>query len=68
VAKEYNSSKNWEQFSKSPCLMFKMDVDGRLAVKGVTTVSFNIDKISEFLKKEDSMPKMNSNVIETRLL
>jgi hypothetical protein len=48
--------------------MFKMDVDGRLAVKGVTTVSFNIDKISEFLKKEDSMPKMNSNVIETRLL
>lgn len=36
-------NQKWEKVSDKPCLMFKMEIDDRLAAKGEATVPFSID-------------------------
>lgn len=48
--------------------MFKMDIDGRIAAKGTAVVDYNIEKVVEFLRKEESLAKINPQVVEIKVL
>lgn len=48
--------------------MYKMDVNGRIASRGIAEVAFPIDKVREFLLKEDSLPKLNNQLLEYKII
>ena len=48
--------------------MFKMEVEGRVAAKGIATVDYSLDKVVDFLWKDDTLPKLNSQVVEVKVL
>lgn len=43
--------------------MYKMEIGGRLASKGVHVNEFNVEKVIQFLQKEESLPKINPQVL-----
>lgn len=42
--------------------MMKMEIDGRVAARGETKVSFPAKKTAEFLNRSDTLPKLNPEV------
>jgi hypothetical protein len=48
--------------------MFKMGIESRVASKGIAIVNFSIDQIVEFLGKEDTLKKINPQLVEMLLL
>ena len=48
--------------------MYKMELNGRIAARGISEVAYPVDKIREFLLKEDTLPKLNVQVLEFKLL
>lgn len=48
--------------------MFKMEIEGRIAAKGIAVADYNIQKVVEFLEKEESLPKINPQVVEIKVL
>lgn len=43
--KELNAHEKWVANGNKPCEMFKMEVDNRLATKGVSVVTYPIEKV-----------------------
>jgi hypothetical protein len=43
--KELNANEKWVANGNKPCDMFKMEVDNRLAVKGISIVQFPYEKV-----------------------
>lgn len=48
--------------------MFKCEIGERVASKGIDKVPYNIEKVFEFLDKEDSLKKINPMLLEIRVL
>lgn len=48
--------------------MFKTEIDGRIASKGIDKVKFNIDKVITFLEKEESLKLINPMLLEIKSL
>lgn len=48
--------------------MYTMDVEGKLAARGVAEVKFPITEIREFLVKETALTKLNFNCKEFKCL
>lgn len=48
--------------------MYKMEVDKRMAAKGIATVNYPFEKVVDFLWKDDTLSKLNSQVIEIKVL
>lgn len=61
--KELEESKAWKDNGNKPCQKYKMEVDGRVASKGIHVSEFNIEKVIEFLGKEESLAKINPQVL-----
>lgn len=66
--KELESSTSWKDNGTKPCQKYKMEVDGRVAAMGVHTAEYNIEKVIAFLEKEESLAKINPQVIEIKVL
>jgi hypothetical protein len=66
--KELEGATDWKENGTKPCAMFKKQVEGRVASKGIAIVDFNIEKVFEFLHKEESLGKINSQIIEIKVL
>jgi len=43
--------------------MFKLEIGDRMASKGIHVNDFNIEKVIEFLEKEESLGKINSQLL-----
>lgn len=43
--KELENHPGWKANGNKPCDMFKMDIDNRVASKGIAVVPYNIEKI-----------------------
>ena len=54
----------WEKIADTPCLMFRMEIEGTMAAKGETKVAFSADKVYAFLMKSDSLKKLNPQLKE----
>jgi hypothetical protein len=54
---------NWQENGDKPCKMFKMEIDGRVASKGIAIVNFSINDVFEFLDKEDTLKKINNQLL-----
>jgi hypothetical protein len=61
--KELEVSKSWKENGTSPCAMFKLEIGDRVGSKGIDKVNYNIEKVIEFLAKEDSLKKMNPQLL-----
>ena len=48
--------------------MYKMELNGRMAAKGVADVGYSVAAIRDFLRKEDTLPKLNNQILEFKLL
>lgn len=48
--------------------MFKTEIDGRVASKGIDKVKFNIEKVIAFLEKEESLKLINPMLLEIKAL
>ena len=48
--------------------MYKLGVEKRIATKGIDIASYNIEKVIEFLSKEESLAKMNPQIVEIKVL
>lgn len=59
---------DWIANGDKPCAMFKMEVDERVASKGIAKVNFNINKVFAFLEKEDTLKKINPMLLEIKVL
>ena len=49
LAKELEVSDKWQEVDTEPCLMYSMEVDDRVAAKGIATAPFSIKDIVTFL-------------------
>lgn len=58
------SNDKWKFYADSPCKMWTMDVEGRVASRGQAVVCYPRDKVVEFLKGEDTLRKLNPQLIE----
>ena len=66
--KELEVSEKWQANGDKPCKMFKTEIDGRVASKGIDKVAYNIEKVIEFLDQEDSLKKINPMLLEIKVL
>jgi hypothetical protein len=66
--KELEVYGKWEPNGEKPCAMFKTEIDGRVASKGVAKVNFSIEKVFAFLDQEDTLKKINSMLLEIKVL
>lgn len=66
--KELESFEKWEANGEKPCAMFKTEIDGRVASKGVAKVNYNIEKVFGFLDQEDTLKKINPMLLEIKVL
>jgi hypothetical protein len=48
--------------------MFKTEIDGRVASKGIAKVNYSIDKVFTFLDQEDTLKKINPMLLEIKVL
>lgn len=65
---ELEESKEWKENGDKPCKMFKTEIDGRLASKGIDKVDYNIEKVFQFLDQEDSLKVINPMLLEIKVL
>ena len=61
--KEMEESKEWKENGTKPCAQFKMSIDKRVATKGIAVAEYPIAKVVEFLEKEESLAKMNNQIV-----
>lgn len=66
--KQIETDENWVQFGETPCNMFKMDVDGRLASKGIVTVNFSYNEVVLFLGQVLTLQKINPSINTMKIL
>ncbi len=66
--KEMEESKDWVECSKDPCLRHKMDIGELVAAKGTHIVPFSMEDVIEFLRHEESLKKLNWQLIEIKVL
>lgn len=58
----------WKENGDNPCAMFKCEIGERVASKGIAKANYNIEKVIEFLDKEDSLKKINPMLLEIKVL
>lgn len=58
VYKELVNSPNWAPNGEDPCKLYKMEVDNRVASKGVATINYPLEKVIEFFNLPDSTPRI----------
>lgn len=68
LVKEMEESKYWVECSKDPCLRHKMDIGELVAAKGTHVVPFSMEEVIEFLRHEESLKKLNWQLIEIKVL
>ena len=66
--KELNSNEKWVANGDKPCVMFKMDVDNRMAAKGTAVVEFPLEKVIEFFKDPGTSKKINEALVKMDIL
>jgi len=66
--KELEVHEGWKPNGNKPCDMFKMEIENRIASKGTAIVPYNIEKIYEFLGKEETLLKLNPMLSEMKIL
>lgn len=66
--KELEESKAWKDNGTKPCQKYKMEINGRIASMGVHVVEYNIEKVIDFLNKEESLAKINPMLVEIKVL
>jgi hypothetical protein len=66
--KELEDYNKWEANGDKPCVMFKTEIDGRVASKGIAKVNYNIEKVFTFLDQEDTLKKINPMLLEIKVL
>ena len=64
--KELETHPGWKANGNKPCEMYKMEIDNRVASKGVAVVPYNIEKIIKFLEDETVLMKLNPMCLESR--
>jgi hypothetical protein len=66
--KELNGNYNWQPNGDKPCLMFKIEVENRVASKGVAVVNFPIEKVLAFFDLPDPTPRINEMCVKYQIL
>jgi hypothetical protein len=67
--KGLDSDPKWEQFSDSPCLMFKKQItESRVMSKGEAFVKIPMAELFEQLSKEESLKVVNPQLLEIKVL
>jgi hypothetical protein len=67
--KGMESNPKWEQFSDTPCLMFKMQIsESRVMSKGEANVKMPIAELFEALSKEESLKAINPQLLDIQVL
>lgn len=66
--KEMNANPNWQPNGTDPCEIFKIEIDERIASKGVAVVNFPIEKVIQFLTTPGSLAKVNEMMLKYELL
>ncbi len=66
--KELEVYGKWEPNGEKPCAMFKTEIEGRIASKGIAKVNYSIDKVFAFLDQEDTLKKINPMLLEIKVL
>lgn len=66
--KELEVFGGWQPNGDKPCAMFKTEIDGRVASKGIAKVNYSIEKVFAFLDQEASLKKLNPMVLEIKVL
>lgn len=66
--KELEVFYGWQANGEKPCAMFKTEIDGRVASKGVAKVNYNIEKVFAFLDQESTLKKLNPQLLEIKVL
>lgn len=66
--KELEVYDKWQENGVKPCAMFKTEIDGRVAAKGVDKVNYSIEKVFNFLDQESSLKKINNQLLEIKVL
>lgn len=66
--KQMETTEKWIANGEDPCKMYKMEVDSRMASKGIHVNEYNIEKVITFLEKEESLAKINSQLLEIKVL
>lgn len=66
--KELEVYSKWEPNGEKPCAMFKTEIDGRVASKGIAKVNYNIEKVFAFLDQEATLKKLNPQLLEIKVL
>lgn len=65
---ELETSEKWVANGDKPCALYRMEIGDRIASKGVAIVKFNIEKVVTFLEKEDTLQKLNPDLLEKKTL
>lgn len=65
---ELASDPNWQKNGEKPCDMYKLEVEGRIASKGVAIVNYPLAEVVEFLSKPDTLKKLNPMLLESNIL
>ena len=68
LIKELQNSPNWAPNGENPCKMYKMEVDNRVASKGVAIVNYPFDKVVEFFNLPDATPRINEMCCKYEIL
>jgi hypothetical protein len=66
--KELEVYSGWQANGDKSCAMFKTEIDGRIASKGIAKVNYNIEKVFAFLDQEATLKKLNPMLLEIKVL
>lgn len=63
-----NNNPNWVANGNDPCTMFKIELENRVASKGVAVVNYPIEKVMEFFNLPDATPRINEMCVKYEIL
>jgi hypothetical protein len=66
--KELNANEKWVANGDKPCDMFKMEIDSRMASKGVAVVEYPFEKVLEFFSDPMVSKKINEMCVNMEIL
>ena len=65
---ELINREGWQKIGDKPCDMYTLNVDGKLAAKGVSEMKFPIDEIFKYIDTPENFRKLNDNCKEFKRL
>lgn len=68
LLKAIENNPKWEEFNTKPCLMMKMNLEGRVASRGEIKVAMPLKELFEKLSIEDNLKKINPQLKEIKVL